>query len=480
MKRTINNKVSIKPEGGSHSPNRERSDEIVFGGDARFMQEALGSFPHGTIALLGGRPGCGKSTAALISACAVSQTGKVLYLTTEMSKCRITDRLRQLISHKSKREQKQIEKSIHIVDDLGDVSYLPDFLLRRITSEAHTGAPYELIIVDSLNGGIPASATKVYKRIFDSFALLRSAGISLLGLTTSNKSGKMSGPNSMAHESCANLMLTVAANHRYLTVSKNRNGRALDQAICLEMTPCGRLIPSPHKGSMAASVRSFLPGDNPIAEIETAISLPPFGEMGRVLCPNLPRLQVSQMISSIERSSLGISLESFMVNIQLGGESLFRKSLHLPLAVGVVGSFCQKTVPDNFLWLGELDLNLRLRSLPENVHLALDTAIESDALAPGATVVVPASDAKTFSSDRRVRVVGVNDLHEAMTLIEPKKKVRNRSKRTSKDAAKSKPGAKRWAGGRGSSRSSSGAANRSKGQSGSRRSQRKSVTKSNK
>lgn len=241
----------------------------------------------------------------------------------------------------------------------------------------------------------------------------------------------MSGPNALAHESCANLMLTVAANHRYLSVSKNRNGAALDQAICLEMTPTGNLIKSPHQGSMAASIRSFLPGDCPIAEVETAISLPPFGETGRVLCPNLPRLQVSQMISSIERSTLGISLESFVVNIQLGGETLFRKSLHLPLAVGVVSSFCQKPIPDNFLWLGELDLNLGLRPLPENVRLSLETAIESDALDPGTTIVVPSKDATTITSGgrRSVSVIGVRDLHEALALIEPPKGTRKTARK---------------------------------------------------
>ncbi|MCA9445289.1 MAG: hypothetical protein KC964_31160, partial [Candidatus Omnitrophica bacterium] len=77
-----------------------------------------------------------------------------------------------------------------------------------------------------------------------------------------------------------------------------------------------------------------------------------------------------------------------------------------------------------------LDLNLGLRPLPESVHLSLDTAIESDALPSGSTVVVPTQDAHALGDEGRgVRVVGVRNLHEALELIEPPKTTKRASRK---------------------------------------------------
>jgi DNA repair protein RadA/Sms len=434
--RTINARSEVNNGPTSRTP------DLIFGGEMSWFQNALGTFTNGTISYLAGRPGCGKSTLALQAAAEVASQGrKSLVILTEQSRDRAENRLHQVISHHLKRDQKLIKKLIHFEDSLGDVSYLPDYLLRRISHETHTGKPYEMVVLDSVNSGVPGAASKVYKKIFDAFALLRGAGVSLLGVGQATKDGKPAGPNSLAHETDVNMLLSTAWHHRYLTVVKNRNGAALGDPICLEMSGGARLIPSPHQGAMAATVSSFLPGDYPEVQMQIAISLPPYGETGRVLCPNLPRLQISQLIDSLQRSTdLEINLSAFVTNIQLVGESLFRKSLHLPLAMGVVGSFCQKPIPEGFMWLGELDLNLGLRPLPENVRLSLETAIESDALPSGTTVVVPSKDASTLANGGSgVRVIGVGDLHEALALIEPKKVTRTRKKRTTRKGAGGTP-----------------------------------------
>ncbi|MCA9439951.1 MAG: AAA family ATPase, partial [Candidatus Omnitrophica bacterium] len=240
------------------------TNELILDGEMSWFQSALGTIPNGTIAFLAGRPGCGKSTLALQAVAETAVQGKKsLVILTEQSRERAASRLDQVIGHRLKRDQKAIRKLIHFEDSMGDISFLPDYLLRRISHETHTGQPYEMVVLDSVNSGVPGAASKIYKKIFDAFGLLRGAGVTLLGVGQATKDGKPAGPNSLAHETDVNMLLSTAWHHRYLTVTKNRNGAALGEPICLEMSGGARLVPSPHQGAMAATVSSFLPGDYP-------------------------------------------------------------------------------------------------------------------------------------------------------------------------------------------------------------------------
>jgi len=319
-------------------------------------------------------------------------------------------------------------------DSLSDITLLPEYLLRRLSSGVQSEGPLDLVVLDSVNAGISGTSTKAYKKIYDAFALLRSARVSLLGIGQACKDGRPAGPASLSHESDCNLLLSTAAAHRFLQVVKNRNGRALQDPLCLEMEEkTARLIPSPHQGALAATVRSYLPSEQPKVEIQVSLGLPPYGESGRTVCPGLPRLQITQLIDSLQRvPSLGINVGSFVTSIQIPGEQTYRKHLHLPLAMGVISSFCQWEVSPGLVFLGELDLNLSLRqSLPESVMAELDAAVYASQFPRGTTLVVPARDAVSLGGGRTsVKLVGVRNLEEALALIRPRKKVRRRSEAT--------------------------------------------------
>lgn len=410
------------------------TDHLHFTDGMSWFQESLGEIPRGCIILLSGRPGSGKSTIGLAASANLAVRGmRSLVILTEQSKERAIQRLEQIISHRSKRDQKKILRNIDFEDSLSDITLLPEYLLRRLSSAGHS---LDLVVLYSVNAGISGTSTKAYKKIYDAFSLLRSARVSLLGIGQACKDGRPAGPATLSHETDCNLLLSTAAAHRFLQVVKNRNGRALQDPLCLEMEEeTARLIPSPHQGAMAATVKSYLPSDQPNVEIQVSLGLPPYGETGRTVCPGLPRLQITQLIDSLQRvPALGINVGSFITSIQIPGEQNYRKHLHLPLAVGVISSFCQWEVPGEMVFLGELDLNLNLRqSLPESVLSSLDAAVYSDQFAKGTTLVVPAKDALALGAGGKgVKVIGVGNIQEAIELIRPKSKVRRRSKRNPK------------------------------------------------
>lgn len=416
-----------------------KSDQLRFTDGMAWFQECLGDIPRGSIMLLSGRPGAGKSTFGLAAAADLAlQNQKSVVILTEQSKERSIQRLKQIISYRSKRDQKTILRNIDFEDSLSDITLLPEYLLRRLSS---AGNQLDLVVLDSVNAGVSGTSSKAFKKIYDAFSLLRSARVSLLGIGQACKDGRPAGPATLSHETDCNILLSTAAAHRFLQVVKNRNGRALQDPLCLEMEEeTARLIPSPHQGAMASTVKSYLPSDQPNVEIQVSLGLPPYGESGRTVCPGLPRLQITQLIDSLQRvPSMGINVGSFITSIQIPGEQTYRKHLHLPLAMGVISAFCQWGVDSQFVFMGELDLNLNLRqALPESVTTSLDAAIYSDGFGNGATLVVPAQDAAALGSGgRNVKIVGVSNIQEAIDLIRPKAKVRSRSKSTSKPTTKS-------------------------------------------
>lgn len=415
----------------NQAANQRSGQELTFGGEMSWFQDAVTDYSS-SIGTLSGRPGSGKSTLAMQLVCAAARAGtKCLVVLTECSKESAQKKLTQLISAYPKRDQQRVLRLVHLVDDLHQMSHLPEFFMRKLSAETHTGHSFGMCVVDSINSGVPGSAMKTYQQVFRAFSILRSAKVPLLAIAQQNKQNRIGGAAGLEFESDINMSITTSWKHRFFSISKNRSGPTLAEPVSLEMTDDARLVLSPFQGSLASSVFSFLPArDQQLVQMQTSISLPPYMGQARLLCGGLPRQLISTLLVSLEQSpTLNVSLGSFITNISMiGDENVFRKSLLLPTAVSIVSSFRHMKVPRNFIWCGECDLDLQTsRSLPESVYLALDAAIESSSLDKGTTVVVPACDSKTLHSRRGIKVVGVNDLYEALSLIEPKARGRKPS-----------------------------------------------------
>ncbi len=416
-----NNSKFGSHEVSSMDESSPHKGHLFLDGDLAWLQEALGTILRGSIFLLTGPAGGGKSTLALETAVGLAQNGlSVLVILTEQSRTAAEYRLAQIVSMLPEQARREIWRRITFEDRLSDVGTLPEFFMGVISKGAVAGGIPDLIIIDSLQGNSLHSNSKAYQRVFALFALCRNAGVTCLAISHQTKSGHACGPSALGHAVDVVAVLHAASRHRYLSILKNRNGPALNDPIPLLMTmDSARLVPDPHAKPMASSVWSLLPGDSTPLEVQLSIGIPGYGNTGRLICPGLPKAEVNQLLDSVGRlPEMGTSLSGFVVNIQIPGERFYRKTLHLPMAVAAAASLLQSSISQKVYFIGELDLNLDLHPLPRPQLSALVSSLRIGFIS-GMTLICSDQDSSSLAvAGDAVTVEGYSNFREILERVQ--------------------------------------------------------------
>jgi predicted ATP-dependent serine protease len=402
------------------SPTEDRY--LNFNSECRFLTLALSQIKRGEIVLLAGKPGASKSTIGLLAALDASLSGlRTLVITTEMSRDQIQNRIFSLARHLPVRKCTRAHALVEVEDKITDLQGLPNYMVRQFGERANNGKKLDLLVIDSLHGsGVSPNSGKIYQRVYQVWNLCRAAKLTVLGITHVTKANEMAGPSSLAHSSDAILHIHAAGETRWLTTIKNRNGRALGPAIALKITPDGRLVENQHSKPMTGIAKTILPGAGCTCEVQVALGIPRLGQQPSLSCPSLPRGQIAQLLKALVKLPVGFSPDDFSIEVCVVGNNAFRKSLHLPIALATVASFTQKILPGHFLSLGEIDLNLSVRPLPDPVAVALAQEIDLGAIPQSTTLLLPHADLLELEdSPRKVRTIGIRHLLEAVTTVWP-------------------------------------------------------------
>jgi len=187
------------------------------------LDRLVGRVPPGTVLLLGGEPGVGKSTLALSVASAMAKSGPVLYVCGE-------------------EKAAVVEERANRVGATG-LRFLEEYLVGRILRAAEG---YRGLVVDSLPTVAPRASlspggpTAQREAAMEFVRFARKTGCVVLLVTQMAKKG-LSGPKMVEHIVDVVLMLTKSADGgRLLRVAKNRFGPAT-AALALKMTSVGLL-----------------------------------------------------------------------------------------------------------------------------------------------------------------------------------------------------------------------------------------------
>jgi len=185
------------------------------------LDALVGKVPPGTVLLLGGEPGVGKSTLALSVASAMAKSGPVLYVCGE-------------------EKAQVVEERAHRVGATGP-KFLEEYLVGRILRAAEG---YWGLVVDSLPAVTtraslsPGGPTAQREAAMEFVRFARKSGCTALLVTQMAKRG-LSGPKMVEHVVDVVLVLVKQANgSRVLQVTKNRLGPA-PVALRVEMTSRG-------------------------------------------------------------------------------------------------------------------------------------------------------------------------------------------------------------------------------------------------
>lgn len=389
---------SVAPSTGSRIPLTSPEFSRVLGG---------GVVP-GSLVLLGGEPGIGKSTLLLQTAADLSGSNyPVLYVSGEESDQQVRMRASRLGIDGS-------NLFVHAANDLNAALQFMDEISPR------------LVIVDSIQtvffseiGSSPGSLSQVREATWRLLEWSKYSGVPVMVSGHVTKEGAIAGPRMLEHIVDVVLYLEGDAYspYRLLRGEKNRFGSTNETGI-LEMTEKGLVdVPDPSRallserrpGEVGSIIVPVMEGTRPIlVEVQALTSMTPF---------NLPRrtangidLNRLLLITAVLSKRMGarLSNQDVLVNV-IGGLRIREPSADLAVALAILSSLKDRPVRDGLVAVGEVGLGGEVRSarhlsrrLQEAAHLGLDTGI------------IPVTTPKDFASPANISLTRVSNLSEAV------------------------------------------------------------------
>jgi DNA repair protein RadA/Sms len=325
-----------------------------------------GGLVPGSLVLVGGEPGIGKSTLLLQAAAGLTRGGLgVLYATGEESPGQVRLRAARL--------------GLLVGSPASGVRVLAEHDVGRIVDAARAERP-GMVVVDSIQtttvddlDGAAGSVGQVRESTLRLMELAKGDGIAVILVGHVTKDGSIAGPKTLEHlvDAVLNLEGERYAALRLLRATKNRYG-STDEVGVFEMAETGMLeVADParafladHGGSAPGSVVApTLEGSRPLlVEVQALVSPTGYGNPSRKasgLDPN----RLSLLIAVLGRRA-GIALGSHDVYANLaGGLSVVEPALDLPLALALASSTRDRAILPGTVAIGEVGLLGELRSV---------------------------------------------------------------------------------------------------------------------
>ena len=387
----------------------ESQDDVrVPSGVTEFDRVLGGGIVPGTLVLIGGDPGIGKSTLLLQVADKLSAAGSlVLYVSGEESERQI----------KLRGERLAVEAK--------NVYLLPETNLENIINEIERLKP-GAIIVDSIQtvfSGLiesaPGSVSQVREVAHQFLVLAKNRGIPVFLIGHITKEGAIAGPKILEHIVDTVLYFEGERhhNHRIVRAVKNRFGAANEVGV-FEMTGAG-LMPVANPSQMflqerpqnvaGSIVTACMEGTRPLlVEIQALVSGTKYGT-GRRMTQGLDQNRVALLIAMLEkRAGVQLTGDDVFVNIA-GGLEVDEPAADLGVVTAIVSSFKNMTIDPHTAVFGEVGLTGEVRGAMQ----ASVRAREAQALG-FKKIVMPASNVAGLERLLGVRIVGVKSVDEAL------------------------------------------------------------------
>jgi DNA repair protein RadA/Sms len=321
--------------------------------------ESFRGIVPGSVTLIAGEPGIGKSTLVLQILSELSKRDlKSLYLSGEESAQQIKIRSNRLKSN---------DENIFLLNET-DVLILDKVMAKEKA---------DLLVVDSIQTvensnfeNSPGSVTQIKESASYLIRLAKKNHIPLFIIGHITKGGTIAGPKILEHLVDTVLYFEGERFHsfRILRAIKNRFGAVSEIGVfemrdngLLEIKNPSEFFISSHKKEPGSSVAVTLEGTRPIlAEIQTLISKTSYGYPKRTAGGyDLNRLQI--LIAVLSRA-LRVPLNNLDVYLNIaGGLKVKEPSLDLAVCISIISSYKKKKVHDKMAFIGEIGLLGELR-----------------------------------------------------------------------------------------------------------------------
>jgi DNA repair protein RadA/Sms len=363
---------------GSDGARTARATATTVGLDAVGAEEALrvaigieeldrvlgGGLVKGSLVLLGGEPGIGKSTLLLQVADRLGAAGaRVLYVCGEESPQQIGMRARRLGATS------------------GNVGLLPELDITVVEALVRDTRP-DILVLDSIQtafdpdlDGSPGSVGQVRACTARLMRIAKDLGITTLIVGHVTKEGAIAGPRVLEHMVDAVLYFEGDRDHAFRIVRavKNRFGSASELGI-FEMTETGLApVASPSALLLAertepvsgSAVMVTMEGTRPLlVEIQALVS-PSYLPAPRRLATGVDTARVLQVLAVLERRcGLSFAGQDVLVSVA-GGVRIAEPAVDLPLAIALASALSDRPVALDLASFGEVGLTGHVRPVPQ-------------------------------------------------------------------------------------------------------------------
>ena len=352
--------------GMSRNPVRlhdvDTTDEIRFTTGIFELDRVLGGGAvDGSLVLVGGAPGIGKSTLLLQICKSLCTNRKVLYVSGEES-------------------EKQLKMRAQRIGVMPDELYiLSETRLSDILVATDEIKP-DILIVDSIqtlyneaSESTPGSVSQVKDCTMSLMQLSKSQGITIFVVGHINKDGAIAGPKVLEHMVDCVLYFEGDSNssYRLLRAAKNRFGSTNEIGV-FEMVDSGlKEVPNPSQmllegrpqGASGTCVACVMEGTRPIlAEVQALVAKTSF---------NVPRrtsdgfdFNRAALLLAVAEKRAGLKLSVFDAYINvIGGLRLDEPAADLPVALAVASSYRDVAIADDLVAIGEVGLTGEVRAV---------------------------------------------------------------------------------------------------------------------
>ncbi|MUV38058.1 DNA repair protein RadA like protein [Lentibacillus sp. JNUCC-1] len=369
-----------------------------------------GGIVPGSLVLIGGDPGIGKSTLLLqISAQLADQNLSVLYISgeesTQQTKLR-ADRLN------IKSEGLYVLAETNLFNIAKHIEQIkPDFVvidsIQTIYREEITSAP--------------GSVSQVRESTSELMKIAKTNGIPIFIVGHVTKEGAIAGPRMLEHMVDAVLYFEGERHHAYriLRSVKNRFGSTHEMGI-FEMKELGlREVLNPSEifleersqGAAGSTVVASMEGTRPVlVEIQALVSPSSFGNPRR-MATGVDHSRVPLLMAVLEKR-VGLMLQNQDAYIKVaGGVKLDEPAIDLAIAISIASSFRdQATLPED-IFIGEVGLTGEIRRVSR-----IEQRVQEAAKLGFQRVICPNRNLEGWTPPAGIKIVGVNTVQEAMEI----------------------------------------------------------------
>ncbi|MGH7525714.1 MAG: DNA repair protein RadA [Gemmatimonadales bacterium] len=319
-----------------------------------------GGIVPGSMILIGGEPGIGKSTLLLQAAARLEAAGRtVLYASGEESPDQI--RLR----------------SDRLIEDAGAVHVLGETRLEAILGAA-AAVRADVVVIDSIQTvytdaleSAPGNVGQVRECSGQLMRFAKESGTAVVAVGHITKGGGIAGPRTLEHivDTVLYFEGEVTLDYRLLRTTKNRFG-SVDELGVFSMTESGLIaVPNPSAVFLAAraagisgsAVTALMEGTRPVlVEVQALAARSGYGTPQRVATGLDPK-RLAVLLAVLERRA-ETSFTDLDVFVQVtGGVRLTEPGADLAVAAALVSSLHNRAAPADVIFLGEIGLGGEIR-----------------------------------------------------------------------------------------------------------------------